>query len=93
PPGGTALRIRIGFWRIRNIVPLKKHVIARSAKRDVAISCFHASISSAKTNIVPGDSHVGPSGLLGMTVVFDGFRADFSATNYQITMSLRGAWH
>ncbi|MBR4289167.1 MAG: hypothetical protein IKT52_00815 [Oscillospiraceae bacterium] len=26
-----------------------------------------------------------------MTVVFDGFCADFSATNYQITMSLRGA--
>ncbi|MBR4290445.1 MAG: hypothetical protein IKT52_07385, partial [Oscillospiraceae bacterium] len=36
-------------------------------------------------------SHVGLSGLLGMTVVFDGFRADFAATNYQITMSLRGA--
>ena len=57
----------------------------------MAISCFYASISSAETSIVPGDSHVGPSGLLGMTVVFDGFCADFSATNYQITMSLRGA--
>ena len=64
-------RARIDIRQIRNIVPLKKHVIARSAKRDVAISCFYASISSAQTNIVPGDSHVGLSGLLGMTVVFD----------------------
>ena len=85
------LRICIGFRRIRNIVPLKKYVIARSAKRDVAISYFHASISSAETSIVPGDSHVGLSGLLGMTVVFAGFRTDFAATNCQITMSLRGA--
>ena len=35
----------------------------------MAISCIHASISSVQTNIAPGDSHVGLSGLLGMTVV------------------------
>ena len=35
----------------------------------MAISCFYVSISSAETSIVPGDSHVGLSGLLGMTVL------------------------
>ena len=34
---------------------------------DVAISWYHSSICCAGTDIVPGDSHVGVSPLLGMT--------------------------
>ena len=43
----------------RRTQPPNYHVIARSAKRDVAISWYNLSESAAKTNIVPGDSHVG----------------------------------
>ena len=53
-------------FRFLNGLPY--YVIAR-AFRPVAISWYNLSNCYATSDIVSGDSHVGPVGLLGMTMV------------------------